>query len=42
MGFWLVGACQEAWIEVDDKGGESEGASGVDGGVVSAIDRNGG
>ena len=36
MGFWLVGGCQEARIEVDDKG-VREGASGVDGGVVRRL-----
>ena len=30
---WLVGACHEAWIEVDDRG-VRDGAAGVEGGVV--------
>ena len=33
---WLVGACHKALIAVDDSG-VSEGASGVDGGVVSRL-----
>ena len=33
MGLWLEGACQEARMEVDDRG-VRDGASGVAGGMV--------